>query len=379
MDNVYHRLAAKLDEFPHGFPRTASGVELRILAKVFSPDDAAMALDLLPIPETAAAIARRLGKQVEELQPVLDGMVARGQIATVRYRGAHVYTLAPFVIGIYEFQLPHMDEELAEMFEEYAPTLVNTVGGEKPALARVVPVNAHIEARAEVLRHESVRTMMEGARSFRLIECICRKEQAALGKPCSHTLETCLAFSSEPDAYERFPYGRTVSREQALAVLDLAEREGLVHCTYNIRREQMFVCNCCSCCCGFLRGVREFGAPHLLLHSNYLAEISREGCIACDACTNGRCPMVAIAERDGTYAVNAERCIGCGACTLICPTNAISLVQRPRAERTTPPKDIVAWAFRRATNRSGLLRTIAQFGRLTARMVANKRAASRPE
>jgi hypothetical protein len=36
-------------------------------------------------------------------------MVARGQIATSRYRGEHVYMLALFVIGIYEFQLPHMD------------------------------------------------------------------------------------------------------------------------------------------------------------------------------------------------------------------------------------------------------------------------------
>ena len=98
-----------------------------------------MALDLLPIPETVAAIARRLRSQVDHLQQVLDGMVTRGQIAIVRYRGEHVYMLAPFVIGIYEFQLPHMDAELAAMFEEYAPALVNTVGGAKPALARVVP------------------------------------------------------------------------------------------------------------------------------------------------------------------------------------------------------------------------------------------------
>ena len=377
MDDVYRRLAAKLDRLPHGFPRTESGVELRILAKVFSPEDAAMALELLPIPETVDGIARRLGIHIDHLQQVLDHMVARGQIGTARYRGKHVYMLAPFVIGIYEFQLPHMDAELATMFEEYAPALVNTVGGAKPALARVVPVNAHIEARAEVLRHENVRAMIEGARSFRLMECICRKEQAALGKPCSHTLETCLAFSPEPDAYERFPYGRTVSREETLAVLDLAEREGLVHCTYNFQREQMFVCNCCSCCCGFLRGVKEFGAPNLLLQSNFVAAIGAEGCIACAACTDGRCPMEAISDRDGVYAVDPERCIGCGACTVVCPTDAITLVPRPRAERTTPPKDIIAWSFRRATNRSGLLRTLAQFGGLTARMVASRRAQTR--
>lgn len=376
MGNVYERLAAKLNELPHGFPRTDSGVELRILAKIFSPEDAATALELLPIPETTPAIARRLGREVEELQQVLDRMVARGQIATVRYRGEQVYMFAPFVIGIYEFQLPHMDAELAEMFEEYAPVLVNTVGGTKPALARVVPVNARIEAQAVVLRHENVRVMLEGARSFLLMECICRKEQAALGKPCSHTLETCLAFSSEADAYERFPYGRTVSREEALAVLDLAEREGLVHCTYNFQREQMFVCNCCSCCCGFLRGVRDFGAPHLLLRSNYLAAISAERCIVCDACADGHCPMAAISKFDGTYAVEAERCIGCGACTVVCPTDAIALVPRPTAARTKPPKDIIAWSFRRITRRSGLLRALSQFGGLAAKAIRSGRAGS---
>ncbi len=374
MDDVYRRLAAKLDELPFGFPATEGGVELAILRKIFAPEDAAMALRLLPIPETAEAIARRLDRPTGELEPVLEGMVSRGQIASLKFHGRHVYQLAPFVIGIYEFQLPRMDAELASLFEEYAPTLIRAVGGAKPALARVVPVNAHIEASAEVLPHESVRRMLGGARSFRLMECICRKEQEVLGKVCSHTRETCLAFSSEPDAYERFPYGRTVSRDEALAVVDLAEREGLVHCTYNVRQEQMFLCNCCSCCCGFLRGLRDFEAPYLLLHSNYAAAIDPGACVACGDCGGERCPMGAISERDQVWGVDAERCIGCGACTVICPTDAIALVPRPKGERTNPPKDIVAWAFRRAVNRSGPLRAITQFGTLTVKMIASQRA-----
>ncbi len=380
MDDVYRRLAAKLDSLPHGFPATESGIELRILAKIFSPEDAATALDVLPIPETAKGIARRLGRPVEGMRQALDGMAARGQIASLRHHGKQVYMLAPFVIGIYEFQLPRMDAQLAAMFEEYAPTLVATVGGAKPALARVVPVNAHIEARAEVLRYENVWTMLERARSFRVMECICRKEKAALGTACSHTLETCLAFSPEENAYEgTLPegYGRTISKDEAFAVLDLAEREGLVHCTYNVRQAQMFVCNCCSCCCAFLRGVNDFGAPNLLVHSNYLAAICAEACVACGDCAAGRCPMNAIAGTDGSYAVDGERCIGCGVCTLVCPSEAIALVPRPPREQTTPPKDIISWAFRRAVSRAGPLRAIAQFGGLAARMLASQRAGSR--
>jgi electron transport complex protein RnfB len=375
MRDIYARLAAKLDRLPHGFPRTASGIELRILQRIFSPADAEMALKLLPIPESAEAIAVRLARPVEEVRSRLDAMVSGGQIGAMTVNGGKSYGLVPFVVGIYEFQLPHMDTELAELFEEYVPTLLRTVGGSKPALARVVPVNAHIDAKAQVLAFEDIRAMVSAGRSFNLQACICRTEQAALGKPCSHPLETCLAFSTHEDAYaDTLPagFGRRVSREEALAVLDLAEREGLVHCTFNVRQEQMFVCNCCSCCCGFIRGLRDFDAPYLLLHSNFVAAIDPDGCTACGECGAPRCPMDAVAERDGTYAVDGERCIGCGACTVACPTQAISLTPRPEAARTTPPKDVVSWAFRRAVSRSGPLRAIAQFGALTAKAFASR-------
>ena len=46
------------------------------------------------------------------------------------------------LIGIYELQLNRIDKELAELFEEYEPTLMNSVGGYKPAYTRVVPMNS---------------------------------------------------------------------------------------------------------------------------------------------------------------------------------------------------------------------------------------------
>lgn len=380
MQTIYERLAAKLDQLPFGFPPTESGIELRILAKIFSPADAAMAIDLLPIPETAEGIGRRLGRPVAELRPVLDAMVGRGQIGSMMMRGNKAYMLAPFVVGIYEFQLPRMDAELAEMFEEYAPRLLPAMGRHKPALARVVPVNLRIEAHAEVLAYEDMREMLMAARSFNLQPCICRTEQAVLGKPCSHPIETCMAFSRQENAYDgTLPtgYGRRVSREEALAVLDLAEREGLVHCTYNVQRDQMFVCNCCSCCCGFLRGVREFGAPHLLVRSNWVSAIDAGACSACGECAAPRCPIDAIAEDGGCYAVDAERCIGCGVCTVVCPTNAINLRPRPRSERTKPSKTVVSWAFRRTVSRHGMPRAAARFGSLTLQTMWRRLAPNR--
>jgi H+/Na+-translocating ferredoxin:NAD+ oxidoreductase subunit B len=380
MDELYKRLAARLDQLPHGFPPTESGVELRILRRIFSPAHAELALRLMPIPETAEAIAVRLAQPVEELRSTLDAMVRQGEIMAMPVRGEKAYGLAPFVIGIYEFQLPRMDAELAGMVEEYLPTLLRTVGGAKPALARVIPVNSRIDAQAQVLAFEDIRALIAAARSFNLQPCICRTEKAVLGQPCSHPIETCLLFSAQEDAYDgTLPsgYGRRVSRDEALAVVDLAEREGLVHCTYNVRKEHMFVCNCCSCCCGFLRAVKDFEAPHMLVRSNWVSAIDPDVCTACGACAAPRCPMDAVAEHDGAFAVDEGRCIGCGVCTTACPTAAVTLRPRRHSEQTTPPKTIVSWAFRRAVRRSGPLRAIGQFGTMTAKALASHRAGTR--
>ncbi len=364
MSNDFRRLAKKLDKLPQGFPATPSGVEIRILEKIFTPEDAEMALELRPIPETAAQIARRLKRPLEDVRNVLDGMAARGQIGAFKVRGARKYALMPFIVGIFELQLGRIDQELADLCEEYAPHLAKTLGGSRPALGRVVPVNKTIDGRATVLAYEDTRKMIDGARSFRVMDCICRTEKALQGQPCSHTLETCLAFSREEDAYDQSPLpGRVISKEEALAVLAAAEEEGLVHCTYNFARNQMFVCNCCDCCCGFLRMLTEFHAPHGLVRSNWVASIDEETCAVCGVCADERCPVTAIEAVDGeAFRVNDGRCIGCGVCVITCPSGALSLEPRPEDERTTPPKNIVDWSVRRAANRSGPIKGLALKG-----------------
>ena len=359
MADVYRRLAKKLDRLPQGFPATDSGVELRILRKVFSPADAEIALRLEGVPATADEVARRLRRPVPDVRATLDGMAARGQIGSFTSKGVQRYALTPFVIGIYEYQVDRLDREFAELFEAYAPHLLRTVGGARPTLARVVPIGASIDARLEVLGYEDLRAIIHEARSFALRDCICRKEQALLGHPCAHPLETCLGFSSEPRAFDYFNYaGRVISRDEALRLLDVTEQEGLVHATYNVREQPMFVCNCCSCCCGFLRGLKEHGAPHMLAPSGFVAAIDPDACTDCDACAP-RCPMDAIERTPPRYTVAADRCLGCGVCAPVCPTGAITLVRRPEDARTVPPRDIVHWSVERMSSRSGPLTRLA--------------------
>jgi hypothetical protein len=59
-DDVYRRLARRLDEIPNGFARTESGAELRLLEKLYAPDEAGLACTMSLKPELPEQIAQRV-------------------------------------------------------------------------------------------------------------------------------------------------------------------------------------------------------------------------------------------------------------------------------------------------------------------------------
>jgi len=359
MSDVYKRLAKRLDELPNGFPETEEGVELKILQKIFTAEEAEMALKLRTVPETVEQIAERIGRFVDEMQAILDDMVNKGQIDPLKKDGKYMYKLYPFVLGIYEGQFRHRKDktqedqrQLMNLVEEYFPYLAATLVGFEPAILRVIPVSTEVKADLHVHRYEDVRRMVEEAKSFLLQDCMCREEQGLLGNRCKYPLDVCLGFSNEEDAYERYPQmGKIISKEEAFKVIDRAEEAGLVHLSYNVGEGQDFVCACCSCCCGMLRAVKAFNIPNAIAKSNFVAEIDQGSCTPCGVCKDERCQMDAIVEEKDEYRVLAERCIGCGACAPACPAEAITLVRKPEAERDEPPADLIEWGQQRAAKR----------------------------
>ena len=69
MSDIYKQLATFLDHLPAGYPSTESGVELRILKRLFTPQEAEVAMTLTMIPELDDAIAQRTGRDAAELSP----------------------------------------------------------------------------------------------------------------------------------------------------------------------------------------------------------------------------------------------------------------------------------------------------------------------
>ncbi len=337
-DECYHRLAEVLDTLPNGFPATESGVEIRILKKIFTPEEADLFCLLRLTFETSAQIAERTGLPGDDLQKMLVSMAEKGQVFTLDLGGTRFFRMLPWVFGIYEFQLGRLDRELAELSEAYHPAYSRQFAAQKPQLMQTLAVEETIPAHQEALPYEKVSSLIDANQSFRVSECICKKERGLLGYPCDRPTEVCLAIAPVPGVFDDSPTGRVISKEEAYELLKKAEEAALVHLTMNVQVGQIYICNCCKCCCGVLRSITDLGIPaSLVINSHYYAEINSETCTSCGLCAEDRCQVDAIVEEHNRYTIVPERCIGCGLCISTCPVDAVRLVHRAPEEIMTPP------------------------------------------
>ena len=346
-DDVYERLARALDDLPNGFPRTSLNIEIKILKKIFSLQEAFLASHLDRKMEPTDSIANRVGLPIEEAETKLEEMANRGLLWSSKKDGKPHFRLAPFVVGIYESQLETMDHELAHLVEDYL-TNGGAVGIMKPqpALHRVLPAQKATKPEW-ILPYDDVRAILLTSKAFRLRDCICRVQQDHIGRrKCDFPVKMCLSFSS----IERPPSPNDISKEEALVVLDKAEEIGLVHTVSNIMKGFGYVCNCCGCCCGILRGITEWGIEKSLAYANYYAVINPDTCEGCGTCRE-RCQVKAISEKEGVSVVDTKRCIGCGLCVTGCPNEAAKLERKPESEIVNPPADFETWEQERLRNR----------------------------
>ena len=350
-EDVYRKLAQRLDAIPNGFPATESGVELRLLAKIFTPEEAALAAVMRLTREPAANIAARAGVEPDAAYRTLKGMARKGLIRAQRGESQLVFGLMPFVVGIYEEQLPRMDAELAALFEQYYQ---ETQGGaiirDAPPVHRVIPVEEAIPFDLEIFPYERASELLEGAKAWGVRDCICRVQQRLVGKGCDHPVENCLLFAPIEGAFDHSKATRAITKEEALRILREAEEAGLVHSTANHRDPHFYICNCCTCCCGILRGVAEFGIPTAIARSDFHAVVDAEVCAGCGDCME-RCQFGALSVPEEVCVVDYARCVGCGLCATVCPTSALHLERRPEGEVPPPPADIKEWAVQRAQER----------------------------
>jgi len=348
-DDPFKRLAERLDALPNGFPPTDDGVELRMLAKIFTPEEAALTAQLRLTWETPQQIADRIGGDPEVLSKELKGMARKGLITAGRTDEGLSYGLMPFAVGIYEMQMSTMDAELARLFEDYYLKVFGQVLAIEPSVHRVIPVNESVRMDMEVRPFESAADIVNSAQAWGVWDCICRKQKALIGEPCEHPVDICMVFNQTPGAFDRSSAIKAVTREEAMVTLRRAAEAGLVHTVSNNQQGMAYICNCCTCSCGILRGMVDLGIANVVARSAFVNQVDEELCVGCDLCME-QCQFEAL-SLDGVVHVSETRCVGCGVCVSFCPEGALSLVRRPVEEIMPPPVTEADWRVERAAER----------------------------
>lgn len=327
----YKKLREFLDQFPIGFRKTSSGIEIEILKRLFSEEEAELTTFLTIKPEQARVIAKRTRRPLNEVEEKLESMAKKGLIFRTRRNNQVLYNAIPFMIGLYEYSVKNIDKELAQLYRQY----YNEAGLEEMGVSnipgfKVIPLEETIQSGTTLFPYQMLQESIKNARVIAVTDCICRKEAQLLGEGCNHPIETCLSFGVAAEYYIENGIGREITSEEAIQIIKHADEAGLVHAGANSKHLSN-ICNCCSCCCASMKGITQYGKDkHRFMNALFESKIEEEKCIACGTCIE-RCPVEAISLEDIAI-IDRDLCLGCGLCAGVCPEQAISLILRDDRE-----------------------------------------------
>ncbi len=359
--DVYRALQQNLDKLAISYPATESGVEIRILKHLFSPEWALIASKLGSKLITLNEIYDKVEKDgipLKRLEQALDEMDIEGLIVRVVRKindeNVKYYASIPFVLGFYEFQMNKMTEQFVHDVDQYfEEAYMEELNKTKIPQLRTIPIEREIGIDRDIASYDDFRHYLDNCgEPIVLNECICRKKNDIIGKSCEKTdlRESCFSFRSSGMAYINRGIGRIITKEEALEIIEQAEREGLVLQAGNSQRPAS-LCTCCGDCCNMLVNEKRFDAPAQFFGSNYYAQVDEDLCTGCGICET-RCQMDAIEIIDDISNINLDRCIGCGVCVPSCPEEAIELIEKE--EKMVPPKNTVETYLKIAQERNRL-------------------------
>ena len=166
---IYRKLQKHLDRMPVGFPESKSGKDISILKELFTPEEAAIALELSMLPEPVSRIFKRVKHLVtdeQDLEIRLDSMKSRGLIMGRKKRlkngSIKFYSNAQFAIGIYELQLNRMSAQLAENFVSYFTNDYPSefIGKKNIPQVYTIPIQQSIKGENSVSTYDNIKEII---------------------------------------------------------------------------------------------------------------------------------------------------------------------------------------------------------------------------
>lgn len=160
----------------------------------------------------------------------------------------------------------------------------------------VIPVEKAIESNNEAIDVEKISHWLrkyEGHISAGI--CSCRASRALLGDGCIDDVDDwCIQLGDMADYTVETGRAHYITKERAIEILELSEKNGFVHQITNIDgQDKIFdICNCDVKICNALRTSMLFNTPNLS-RSAYTANVTRDNCVACGQCV-ANCPAGAV-------------------------------------------------------------------------------------
>jgi electron transport complex protein RnfB len=344
--SIYRLLQQHLDKQIIGFPAALLGSDIRFLSRIFTPDEAKVALHLYYKPATLEEIAAKAAQKfsVNQTKLLLDSMFKKGCIAWKKRNGLDTWYLMPLVVGIYEnTQDGTPSPDILDRASAYMKTLSfgRAFITAQPSQMRTIPINKSISMSHPVSTYDQIHGILQDAPGpFVVLPCICREKMALRGKPCNKTTrkETCFAMNGMGAMVLCRGHGREISRDEAVELFRQSEADGLVIQPANEEYPE-FICSCCGCCCGMLSFQKFLPKPVDYWTTHYQATVDQTACTHCGKCVS-RCQVnaVALSGPDRIAAVDTGRCIGCGLCVATCSGKAITLKKKPQ-EKPLPKNE----------------------------------------
>jgi Na+-translocating ferredoxin:NAD+ oxidoreductase subunit B len=340
IDAAYEKLIPALNLRSTSLPSVKCDEFFAMVSFLFTPGEAAIAaampLGFASVEEFGACMP---GSDNKKLAVQLETMANKGLIHSKQANGHTVYELLPFFPGSMELQFYRTDaddylKQLDILMGNYGKALRNMFSSgntpiiEKSSPGRKVPVDTEIYTQSTIIPYQEMKELIENTEVIAAGVCHCRHAGAWRGKPCSRPQDNCMILGSSAEFTIERGLTKRLTKEQALQMLDDAEKAALVHQYCNTPDHfSNILCNCCSCHCFALTNWNRTPAPSQRVVARYLVKIDEEACIACEACIE-RCQTQALKMEDGKLVRDEKRCIGCGLCMYACPVDALILEKR---------------------------------------------------
>ncbi|MBQ7680539.1 MAG: FAD-dependent oxidoreductase [Butyrivibrio sp.] len=271
-------------------------------------------------PYTVDQLARMNHLSVQETKAMVKRLCWIGILEMTRKEdGARekMYNIPIFVPGSAEFMM--MNDKLTDEHPELA-TFFNLMtqiplggitqmvppGGAGIGM-HVIPVEKAISMENQSVSVEHLSHWLNKYDKYSVGICTCRKQQTMRGEGSGEIEgEFCMGVGDMAEYCVDRGMGRYITYEEALEILERAERHGFVHQITNIDGENKIVaiCNCAPGVCNALRTSQLYNTPNLSA-SAYRAHVEKEKCVACGKCVEV-CPVGAaklgqkLCHKDGT-------------------------------------------------------------------------------